>query len=88
MKKTKCIIFHEKNSKIIKRPNIDGRPVSKAVNIMGNGSLQTTLTNLSLKGTNIIFALNSKFKLKRRPPKAAFKLAFRFHGYANNNLWI
>ena len=80
---SKCITF-QKNNKVNKKSQfyIDNKPVSNVseftylgINITANGNFIPTLTNLSSKGMKAIFALNSKFKLKRLPPKAAFKLS-------------
>ena len=82
MKKTKFITF-QKNNKVNKKPQfyIDNKPLSNVseftyleINITANGNFTPTLTNLSSKAMKAIFALNSKFKLKRLAPKSCFQI--------------
>ena len=75
--------YISKTKKVNERSSffIDGKVVQNVseftypgINITSNGSFQSTLKNLSCKASSPIFALNSRFKLKKIPVKAAFKL--------------
>ena len=77
------VLLFRKNNKVNKKSQfyIDKKPVSNVseftylgINITANDNFTPTLTNLSSKGMTAIFASNSKFKLNRLPPNAAFKL--------------
>ena len=79
--KSKCTTFHKRNKKYNKAFLIDNTPLENVtdytylgLNIDASCSFNVTHKLLASKANRTIFALNSRFKLKLLPVKAALKL--------------
>ena len=82
VKKTKCITFQKKNRTNKKNTFMFGNKEIESVSsfnylgmtINANGSLHSSMENLSCKAQRAVYALNNRFPIKRLPIKAALKL--------------
>ena len=79
--KSKCMTFHKRNKKYNKTFLIENTPLENVtdytylgLNIDASCSFKGTHKLLASKANRAIFALNSRFKLKLLPVKAALKL--------------